>query len=155
MRRKLELARLADVTTECESLLKGGYTPQGKWSLAQICCHMRVTIDANVDGYPLWMTVLGYPLRPFLRLWVLPSLLKGKSPKGIKTAGQFVPPNGLDDAEEVQKLIECIRRFEQAREPLHGHPGFGRMSKEKFDAFHAAHAAHHLGFLKPNEVREG
>lgn len=149
MRRQLAFASLREVISECESLLASGYTRHGKWTLGQICCHLRVTIEANLNGYPAWMTVLGYPLRPLLKWFMLPRLLAGNSPAGIKTAGRFVPAAGLDDRSEVKALSDCIDLFEAYNKPLHAHPGFGRMTKAQFDRFHAAHAAHHLGFLSP------
>ena len=148
MRRELKLATLTEASGECERLLELGYTKSGNWSLAQICCHLRLTIERNIDGYPKWMTILGYPLRFFLRRLLLPRLLRGNSPTGIRTAGIFVPPDGLDDKEEFELLKKCVERFSKIDLPLHAHPGFGHMSHEEFDRFHAAHAAHHLSFLK-------
>lgn len=149
-RRKLLFTDLNQVIGEAESLLSSGYSMAGRWTLGQICNHMRTTIEANMDGYPKWMLILGYPIRPILHWLVMPQFLKGNSPKGIKTAGMFVPPENLDDAEEVQRLKQCVSRFLSSNQPLHAHPGFGKMSKDGFEKFHAAHSAHHLGFLIPN-----
>ena len=140
--------------TECERLLQTGYSKAGNWSLGQICYHMRVTIDANMHGYPAWMTVIGYSLRPALRMFALPRLLAGKSPKGVPTAGMFVPPNDLNDDREMQLFSQCISQFLASETSMHPHPGFGKMSKREFHQFHAAHAAHHLSFLKANESSE-
>ena len=149
MRRQLKLQQLPDVVLECEELLRTGYTQSGKWSLGQICRHIRLTIESNMDGYPTWMTVLGYPLRPILRRMALPKLLSGNSPNGVPTAGMFVPPGDLDDRDEVERFKECVTRFVESKAPLHGHPGFGNMTHAEFNHFHAAHAAHHLSFLHP------
>ncbi|PQO26563.1 DUF1569 domain-containing protein [Blastopirellula marina] len=149
MRRQLELPRLDDAIAECERLLNSGYTQSGNWTLAQICRHLRLTIESNLEGYPVWMTTLGYPLRPLLRWLMLPKLLSGNSPSGIRTAGMFVPPDDLDDAVEVERLKQSVARFMESTLPLHPHPGFGAMSHEEFNRFHAAHAAHHLSFLQP------
>ncbi|PQO47113.1 hypothetical protein C5Y93_05630 [Blastopirellula marina] len=154
-RRPLKLERLPDVVAECERLLQSGYTKSGNWTLAQICRHLRLTIESNMDGYPVWMTVLGYPLRPILRRFALPKLLMGNSPKGVPTAGMFVPPGDLDDGVEVGRLKECVTRFVESSAPLHGHPGFGNMTHDQFNQFHAAHAAHHLGFLQPHSAEAG
>ncbi|QEG42307.1 DUF1569 domain-containing protein [Roseimaritima ulvae] len=146
-RRELKLDHLDDCLRECRRLLQTGYERRGNWSLAQICAHVRLTIEASLDGYPSWMTTIGYPLRPLLRRFMLPRLLAGNSPSGVKTAGMFVPPADLDDAAEVDKFARCVERFRgHSREP-HAHPGFGKMNLQEFGAFHAAHAAHHLSFL--------
>lgn len=154
-RRPLQLKGLPDVIAECEQLLRTGYTKSGNWTLAQICRHIRLTIESNMDGYPIWMTVLGYPLRPILRRIALPKLLSGNSPNGIPTAGMFVPPGGLDDSAEVERLKDCVTRFVASSAPLHGHPGFGNMTHDQFNQFHAAHAAHHLSFLHPQMTEVG
>jgi hypothetical protein len=149
MRRKLKLQSLDEALAETTRLLQNAYTKSGNWSLAQICCHLRLSIECNMNGYPRWMTILGYPLRPFLRWLALPKLLACDSPKGIRTAGIFVPPEKLDDASEVEKFKQCVVLFQESDQPMHAHPGFGSMTNEEFDHFHAAHAAHHLGFLHP------
>lgn len=148
-RRKVSLVDLAEVVAETRSLLEIGYSMSGQWTLGQICCHMRTTIQANMDGYPKWMVIVGYPLRPILRWLALPRLLNGGAPQGIKTAGMFVPPANLDDEDEVEKLEQCVSLFLSSKKPLHAHPGFGSMDRVAFEKFHSAHAAHHLGFLVP------
>jgi len=151
MRHDLKLSTLDEVIAECDRLLNSGYEMSGKWTLAQMCNHVRLTMESNMRGYPRWMTLLGLPLRPFLRKFALPRLLAGNSIKGVKTAGMFVPPSGLDDTDEVQRLNTCIQEFGSYTSPLHAHPGFGRMSHQEFGRFHAAHAAHHLAFLTPSD----
>lgn len=148
-RRELKLGQLGEAISECSCLLASGYTQTGSWTLGQMCRHLRLTMEANMHGYPRWMTVVGLPLRPILRFFALPRLLAGNSIRGVRTAGMFVPSGGIDDAEEVRHFEECVREFERRTEPLHPHPGFGRMTHEEFSRFHAAHAAHHLSFLIP------
>lgn len=147
MRRTLNFDHLEDCVSECHRLLQTGYVRNGNWTLAQICQHLRLTIEANLKGYPTWMRVLGYPLRPFLRRFMMPRLLAGNSPTGVKTAGMFVPQANLDDSIEVHEFSRCVEQFLAHTGELHSHPGFGRMNHQEFGAFHAAHAAHHLSFL--------
>lgn len=148
MRRALIFDQLSDAVDECERLLASGYVKNGNWSLGQICQHMRLTIEANMNGYPTWMSVLGFPIRPLMRRFGLPKLLAGKSPKGLMTAPMFVPPENADDAQEVAAFAKCVTEFLSGEGELHPHPGFGSMSREEFEKFHAAHTAHHLGFLE-------
>ncbi len=149
MRRSLQFGELEQVLAEVDSLLAKGYEKSGNWSLGQICWHMRSTMESNMNGYPNWMVILGFPLRPLLRFFGLPRLLAGKSPKGIPTAGMFVPANDVADAREVAEFRKCVKAFMSWQHSLHPHPGFGKMSAEQFATFHAAHAAHHLSFLHP------
>ena len=148
MRRTVGINRLADAVAECERLLSTGYTKQGKWSLGQICQHIRLTIECNMTGYPTWMTVLAFPLRPILRRFGLPKLLAGRAPKGIPTAPMFVSPGSVDDAQEVEAFARCVEKFMSWEGALLPHPGFGSMSHEEFEKFHTGHMAHHLGFLE-------
>jgi len=48
-RRFLELKDLDEVLSECRSLHQMGYRRMGKWSLAQICRHLRMTFDSSID----------------------------------------------------------------------------------------------------------
>ena len=105
-----------------------------------------------MNGYPPWMVIFGYPLRPFLRVFVLPKLLTGQSPKGIPTARIFVPSQELDDSNECEQFKSCILTFQASTSAMHPHPGFGKLTKAEFSHFHAAHAAHHLSFLHPRKV---
>ena len=60
----------------------------------------------------------------------------------------FVPPNDLDDAAEIQKLVESTERFQNHSGKLYPHPGFGHFDQQSLEKLHAMHAAHHLGFLE-------
>ena len=152
MRRELILNNLDEALTECHQLLEFGYRVHGNWTLAQICNHIRLTMEANMQGYPKWMSIIGWLLRPFLRRFALPRLLECRPINGMKTAGMFVPVDNLEDLVELELLEQCVREFQQSTEPLHPHPGFGNMPREEFNRFHAAHAAHHLSFLSPSQA---
>ena len=152
-RRKLKFETLPETVEEAQGLLASGYVRNGNWSLGQACRHIRLTVDASIDGYPWWMAI-GWPLRPLLRRLFMPKLLRGDSPAGIRTAGVFVPPEDLDDADEVAKYSACVERFIKHEGDMHPHPGFGRMRKPDLELFHAMHMAHHLGFLSPSDEQE-
>ena len=145
-RRILHFDTLEDAVAECQRLLDSGYRRHGNWSLGQVCCHVRLTVDASIDGYPWWMS-LAAPLRPILRWLLLPRLLCGESPSGIKTAAMFVPAKDLDDRDQVSQFAASVARFCKHGGPFHPHPGFGKMQPQMLERFHAAHAAHHLSFL--------
>lgn len=150
-RRDLSFQSLEDSIAECERLLRSGYDRKGKWSLGQICCHLRLAQDASMDGYPRWMSLFA-PIRPVFRRLLLPRLLRGDSPTGIRTARHFVPPESLEDAAEVMAFAASVKRYRQHQAPLHAHPGFGKFDHQGFEKLHTVHAAHHLGFLIPRET---
>lgn len=147
--RELKFEQLDDAVVEAESLLRGGYERRGNWTLGQICRHLRLVQDPSIDGYPKWMSAFAF-LRPLMRRWMLPRIMKGDSPRGIRTARMFVPPQQLDDADEVAKFAGSVDRFSRHPGPFVPHPGFGRMNREDLARLHAAHAAHHLRFLDPD-----
>lgn len=149
-RRKLQFDRLEQAVAECHRLLESGYQKTGKWSLADACQHIRLTMESNMQGYPWWMS-LAAPIRPIMRAFMLPKLLRGDSPAGLPTAGIFVPSGEEADQDEVKAFEECVRTFQRFEGKLHPHPGFGRLPKDQFEHFHACHMAHHLGFLLPRE----
>jgi hypothetical protein len=149
-RRRLQFDNLDDAVSECNDLLESGYSKHGKWSLGDACQHITLTIEANMDGYAWWMSIAA-PIRPIMRWLMLPKLLRGDSPAGLPTASSFVPSGDSEDAEQVNLFAVCVSKFHDHTSKLHPHPGFGHLSKEQFEKFHAAHMAHHLGFLEPNE----
>jgi len=145
-RREIRLETLLEAKAESRKLLEAGYVRNGNWTLGQACQHLRVTIDASMDGYPRWMS-LAAPIRPLLRWLLLPKLMRGDSLAGLKTAKIFVPPDNLNDKTEVDAFAQCIERFSNHQGKLYPHPGFGRFDHQTFGKFHAAHAAHHFSFL--------
>lgn len=149
-RRKLQFEKLEQAIAECRRLLDSGYQKTGNWSLANACQHVRLTIESNMQGYPWWMSMAA-PIRPFMRVFMLPKLLRGDSPKGLPTAGMFVPSGESSDREEVEAFAKCVESFLHHQGKLHPHPGFGLLPKDQFEQFHASHMAHHLGFLLPKE----
>lgn len=147
-RRKLHLEEFDSVLEECHRLLQSGYRKTGNWSLAQVCQHIRLTIDSSVAGYPLWMKLFA-PLRPILRMMFLSRLLRGDSPAGLPTAPSYVPRGDLVDAEELKLLEQAIENFRSHEGAFHAHPGFGLNDREALERFHSVHTAHHLSFLLP------
>lgn len=146
--RELHFDELNAAVEEARSLLNSGYSRSGKWSLGQICRHLRLVQDPCVDGYPKWMSLFAF-LRPLMRRFLLPKLLGGDSPRGIRTASTFMPPTDLDDAAEIEAFAASVLRFHEHQGDYAPHPGFGRMSRDRIEEIHSAHAAHHLRFLSP------
>ncbi len=87
------------------------------------------------------------PIRPIFRRLMLPRVLNGTSPAGVKTASVFIPPNELEDALEVEAFAESVRRVLEHEGDYYPHPGFGHFDRKGLEELHAAHASHHLGFL--------
>ena len=148
--RELRFDNLNAAIEEARSLLRRGYTRHGHWTLGQICRHLVLVQDPSVDGYPTWMSLFAF-MRPVMRRWLLPKVLSGDSPRGIRTAPMFVPPADLDDAREVDAFAESVTRFQDHAGQYAPHPAFGRLSRQRIEEIHSAHAGHHLRFLSPRE----
>tara|TARA_A100001391_G_C5009824_1_gene262955 strand:+ start:354 stop:839 length:486 start_codon:yes stop_codon:yes gene_type:complete len=144
--RELHFDDLNAAMEEARSLLASGYQRHGNWSLGQICRHLTLVQDPSVAGYPKWMSLFAF-LRPVMRRVLLPKILSGDSPRGIRTASMFVPPADLDDAREVEVFATSVARFQAHLGDYAPHPAFGRLSRARVEQIHAAHAAHHLRFL--------
>lgn len=144
--RPLKFTHLEQAVSEARRLLEAGYVRQGNWTLGQICCHLRVVQDPSIDGYPGWISLFAF-LWPIMRWMFLERILEGDSPVGIPTSKAFVPPNGLEDREELEKFAESVSRLQTHQGSYHPHPAFGRLARESLLQVHAAHAAHHLRFL--------
>ena len=145
--RNLQFNDLEAAVDDARQLLAGGYVCQGNWSLGQICRHLVLVQDPSVDGYPVWMSFFA-PLRPLMRRLLLPKLLSGDSPRGIRTAPMFVPPGNLDDSAEMEAFAASVDRLVHYSGSFAPHPAFGRLPREKILEIHAAHAAHHLRHLR-------
>lgn len=146
--RELHFDDLTAAVEETRSLLKSGYNARGNWTLGQVCRHLVLVQNPSVDGYPKWMSFFAC-LRPLMRRFLLPKLLGGDSPRGIRTASAFMPPNDVNDADEVEAFAASVQRFHQHRGDYAAHPAFGRMNRGQIEEIHSAHAAHHLRFLSP------
>nr|WP_201723923.1 DUF1569 domain-containing protein [Rhodopirellula sp. SM50] len=144
--RDLKFETLGEAVDDARQLLATGYVRQGNWSLGQICRHLVLVQDPSVDGYPVWMSLFA-PLRPLMRRWLLPKVLRPDSPRGIRTAPIFVPPDNLDDAAEVDAFAASVERLANHSGIFAPHPAFGRLPRGKILEIHAAHAAHHLRHL--------
>jgi len=144
--RPLQFNDLEAAVDDARQLLASGYVRHGNWSLGQICRHLVLVQDPSIDGYPGWMSLFA-PLRPLMRRWLLPKVLGPDSPRGIRTASMFVPPDSLDDAVEVEAFSASVERLLSHSDQFAPHPAFGRMPRDKILAVHTAHAAHHLRFL--------
>ncbi|WP_145177934.1 DUF1569 domain-containing protein [Rubripirellula lacrimiformis] len=148
--RTIEFADLTAAVDEARSLLASGYSRQGQWTLGQICRHLVLVQDPSVDGYPRWMSLFAF-LRPVMRRWLLPKLLSGDSPTGIRTTSSFTPPASTDDATEVDRFAASVDRLLHYTGDYAAHPAFGRLPRARILEIHSAHAAHHLRFLIPSK----
>lgn len=153
-RRQLALANLPAAVAEVESLRQTGYERVGNWTLGQACRHLSLDLQSSLDGYPAW-TYLFAPLRPVIRTFFLPKILRFQSPSGVRTMAQYVPPENLDDEAEAKNYAALVERFLAHDGKYHTHPGFGFSDRKNLETVYSAHAAHHLSFLLPASTPAG
>ncbi len=73
---------------------------------------------------------------------------------GIKAPSNVIPPEGLDEAEETQKLRHAVERLKQHKGPYHRHPIFGELTVDQWHEFCTIHTMHHLTFLVPRDSED-
>jgi len=149
-RQQLEFADLDRLAAELTRLRDTGYTPQGNWTLGQICDHLAIFFRGSLDGFSQRVPWL---IRVTLGKLILRSIFKNRGMReGVKVPKSFLPGEPGDDAESVATLLELIDRFRAHPGDYHPSPLFGHLSREQWTALHLIHAAHHLSFLTPGEA---
>ena len=152
-RRTLRFTDLGQVAREVERLRRDGYTPAGRWGLAQVCEHLTLALGAMTGGFPRpfpwWVRWLGGPL---VRVWVFAT---SRFPPGLPMPAGVAPPAELDEGEAVGRLRKALERFARFDGPLAPHPAFGRLSRRQWERLNLIHCAHHLSFLLPRAAGAG
>ena len=147
-KRGLAFNSYEEIVKEVEALQKAGYKKTGAWSLGQICSHLDYYFKGSLDGFnPMlpWIVrlIIGKPT-----LWWLKKA--GHMKPGGMTAPQSVPSPDRNEKEGIEGVLNSLRRLEQARD-LRPSALFGELTVEEWRWLHLTHAAHHLGFLIPEE----
>ncbi len=151
-RRSLAFAGLHEVMPEVDRLLQGHRT-LGKWSLGQICNHLAGSIVFAVDDHHVrapW--IVRKTIGPLMVRRVLKT---GRMPSGMPLPKEFAPKPGLDARAEAEALRASIGYFAGHAGPLSDHPLAGPLPRASWERFLAVHAAHHLGFVVPDEGPRG
>jgi len=73
---------------------------------------------------------------------------------GRRTIPASVPDKVVDEQAAVAELRALIARLNNPAAPqqLHPSPLFDHLTAEEYRRLHLLHAAHHLGFLIPNDA---
>lgn len=153
LKRKLAFQNFDELADEIRRLLEEGYTPRGKWNLAQACGHISEWMRFPMDGFPPTPLALR-PLFWLMRLTVAKRMARRILEEGFRgglpTAPDTVPaPDARSDAEAVAELEKTIQRVQRHQGPLHPSPLFGPMDDATWKKVNLLHAAHHLAYLWP------
>ncbi len=144
-RRTLRFADLDEVMPDVERLLQG-HTTVGRWSLAQICCHLATVMRRVVD------LPASTPSDP--SQWVPEEqkrqvLESGLLPEGLPGPADLMPPESLDDHAEAEGLRQAIAHYRASAGPAIPHRIFGPLTRAEWDRLQLIHCAHHLSFAVP------
>lgn len=153
-RRVLVFENLEDVLDECRRLMVVGYHHVGKWSLGQICQHLAAGMNQSVDGFkdppPFWIPIA----KPYLRMFVLPTILRGGVIRARASAPKSTLPSAnADDEIRLAELEQAIARISDENCKFVASPIFGTLTPQEWRKFHLWHCQHHLGFLLPANKR--
>ena len=151
--RTLDFRTLDDAVAEIERLARDGYRRTGKWGLTEICEHLTRTMRLGMDG-------TGQPLPWIVRKTVGPWLLRRTIARRRMLAGLPAPPvvqpsptetPERDDPETIARCVATLREAAAFEGPLVRFPLADGVSVTQWRELATVHAAHHLGFLVPQE----
>ncbi len=133
---------LDQMLADAERLFANHASTLGNWSAGQIFSHLAGTMNSSIDGFKFSM---GAPLRLILNLFMKRKFLTKGLPAGFK-GNQSSLPAEIPDEEGLNRLRTAVKRQkdESNRAP---HPGFGKLTREEWEAFHLRHAELHMSFL--------
>ena len=146
-KRSLAFASLADVEAEVIRLRDGGYERLGKWSLEQMCFHMKAPVPVPLVAPPSDPPPVPDPqlLRRFQHYADHNAPLPGiVAPPGTEPPADAGPG-------EIEELFERLRAAEAFEGEFVDLRHRGPVPAGLFLAFLRGHCAHHLSLLVPRE----
>ncbi|TWT52355.1 DUF1569 domain-containing protein [Allorhodopirellula solitaria] len=150
VKRTLDFHTGEEAIAEIERLRRGGYTQLKNWNLTQVCEHLTVTMSGGMDGFGFRLPRI---LRSTVVKWVFYHILKTRKMSSVPTLKRLKPtsPDGPDDDAIIDHGIATIRRAIEFPGPIENYPFLDDLDVEDWRQFMWLHAAHHLGFLQPND----
>jgi hypothetical protein len=147
---------LLEIADRGRDLAGAGAVGAGNWSLAQICQHLALSIEATLVNSAVVIGAGGASgsaerYGPVLR-WLFRRIIltAGYIPRDVAVPDGAVPDEAAPKV-EVAHLESAARAFEAAGgEPDRVWPGqrfMGPLSAVQWRRFHHVHAAHHFAFL--------
>lgn len=148
--RQLVFGTLGEIEAEI-ARLQGGHRCAGSWTLAQICTHLAEATEYSLTEFPShapWFiryTVGSYFLRRILAT--------SRFPTGIKMPERYNPAPAAELGTAFPRLQAAHAAFMHHTGRLARHPLGPRPVKADWLKLHCLHAAHHLGFVVPEDAR--
>jgi hypothetical protein len=125
---------------------------RGNWTVGQIYFHLSAAFEASIDGLPPGYTrfvrTIIRPFRSFVTKIYFPPWLP--IPKAISY--KLAPPVDVDCAEEYERLLRAIERFQRHEGQYAPHPVLGPLTRSEWIGFHLRHAQYHLSFVEWSDI---
>ncbi len=156
-RRRITAGPLAVVAERACALAQAATTPTAQWSLAQMCEHIALSIEATIVDQEL--TVGENRSRGLMhrygpaRRWLFRRIIltAGYSPRGVRAPEMVRPSEDASLDTELRHLEAAARAFDAAAtETGRVWPAqrfTGLLSPAQWRRFHHVHAAHHFSLL--------
>jgi len=146
-RRALKFSNVNELIEDVQRLRRG-YTQLGKWTLPQICFHVRFPLDASLkEPESTEPTEEQKKYQGFLELVIA----SGWPEKELDAPPPMRPGEHLGE-EEIDAFLDSLGKLNVYLPAYVDAFIFGPVEEEKFRKFILAHAAHHLSFLVPMKV---
>ena len=146
-RRAVRYETFGELLVDAEKLAKVPTQTLGNWSVGQIYRHLAVSINSMIDGPPF---TLPAPFQWLLRVFLKKRMLTRTLDPGFKLpqrAAAMIPaPTSIEEGLDL--LRHAVRRINGTDERA-PHGGFGRITKEEWDAFQLRHCEMHMSFIVP------
>jgi hypothetical protein len=147
--RYFKFNNIHEIMPEVDRLLASGYAPVGKWNLGMVSQHLAQTFQKSIEGFGV---KIPWIIRATIGKIKKKEVFKKEAmEKGIPVPQAFLPQPGLEDRPEAEALRAAINYYAADTNPRAPHPFFGPLTNAEWEKLHCIHAAHHLGFLIPNE----
>ena len=153
-RRPLKFDNCLQIRDEVLRLQKNGYTPHGKWNLAQTCLHLNDWMTFPMDGFPKapipisW--IFAIVSATMGRGMLLKMLRSGEMKSGKPTMPETVYKASVDEENAaVERFLATIDRWDNFRGSPVRSPLFGAMTSDEARQLQLIHCALHLSFLEP------
>jgi len=157
-RRRNSRRSLLGISDQARALASAPAGSTGKWSLAQVCRHLALSIEMTLSNTPEIIgsndATVRRGFRAALRRWIYRriTLTFGYIPPGVPVPGKAHPGDHADLPSELAHLEAAARRFEAAMgESARVWPGqryMGWLNAGQWHRFHYVHAAHHFAYFR-------
>ncbi len=145
------------IVDEAERLAVAGATIGRAWSLAEVCEHLALAMEATRREPDAAVEP-----RPFLtraKQWVMKHavLMRGRLPENAPSPAFVAPSGRLDNQAAIERLRQAVgtfrARLDQGAANWVPHPILGEMTGPQWRRFHIIHARHHFAVLEAGRRR--